>query len=132
MGKAGLGDRYLAKTGFDSQMADEPEDRTRQNNLFRPALGSSFFLPVLRPLVNDRGICWERNAVQVDDISVDNQLDISCVARFLFQGRLRKRERHRIDRRPGPVSCVAERAAWRCRKVAIDARRRELKLREFV
>ncbi len=32
----GLGDLYLSKTGFDSQMTDEPEDPNRPNNLFKP------------------------------------------------------------------------------------------------
>ena len=32
----GLGDLYLSKTGFDSQMTDKPEDPNRPNNLFKP------------------------------------------------------------------------------------------------
>ena len=33
----GLLDRYLARTGFDSQQTDEPSDAHRQNNLEQPA-----------------------------------------------------------------------------------------------
>jgi NAD(P)-dependent dehydrogenase (short-subunit alcohol dehydrogenase family) len=32
----GVGDRYLAKTGFDSQQTDEPEDPNRPHNLWSP------------------------------------------------------------------------------------------------
>jgi NAD(P)-dependent dehydrogenase (short-subunit alcohol dehydrogenase family) len=35
----GFGDWYLAKTGFDSQMAAEPEDPNRPNNLYEPLAG---------------------------------------------------------------------------------------------
>jgi len=35
----GLGDRYLARTGFDSQMTDEPADPNRPNNLWAPVPG---------------------------------------------------------------------------------------------
>jgi short-subunit dehydrogenase len=35
----GLLDRYLAKTGFDSQQTSEPEDRNRPNNLWEPVEG---------------------------------------------------------------------------------------------
>src|SRR5262249_53750834 len=35
----GLGDHYLAETGFDSQMTDEPEDRGRPDNLWAPVPG---------------------------------------------------------------------------------------------
>jgi len=34
-----LGDRYLAKTGYDSQQADEPDDPTRPDNLWAPVAG---------------------------------------------------------------------------------------------
>jgi NAD(P)-dependent dehydrogenase (short-subunit alcohol dehydrogenase family) len=33
---SGLLDRYLGRTGFDSQQADEPEDPGRRDNLFEP------------------------------------------------------------------------------------------------
>ena len=33
---SGLGDRYLARTGYDSQQTDEPEDPARPDNLFEP------------------------------------------------------------------------------------------------
>jgi short-subunit dehydrogenase len=33
---AGVIDRYLARTGFDSQQTDEPEDRARPDNLWKP------------------------------------------------------------------------------------------------
>jgi hypothetical protein len=33
----GLADRYLARTGFDSQQTDEPSDTHRPNNLEQPA-----------------------------------------------------------------------------------------------
>jgi short-subunit dehydrogenase len=33
---AGLGDRYLARTGFESQQTAEPEDPNRADNLWRP------------------------------------------------------------------------------------------------
>jgi short-subunit dehydrogenase len=33
---AGLGDRYLARTGFKSQQTDEPENGNRPDNLWRP------------------------------------------------------------------------------------------------
>ncbi len=35
----GLLDRYLARTGFDSQQTDEPKDAKQPDNLFRPAPG---------------------------------------------------------------------------------------------
>jgi len=34
-----LGDRYLAKTGYDSQQADEPDDPDRPDNLWEPVAG---------------------------------------------------------------------------------------------
>ncbi len=36
----GLGDHYLAKTGIDAQMTDEPEDPGRPANLWRPVRGA--------------------------------------------------------------------------------------------
>jgi NAD(P)-dependent dehydrogenase (short-subunit alcohol dehydrogenase family) len=36
---AGLGDRYLAHTGFDSQQTDQPADPDRPNNLWKPLPG---------------------------------------------------------------------------------------------
>ena len=36
---AGLGDRYLARTGYDSQMTEEPAASNRPNNLWRPLPG---------------------------------------------------------------------------------------------
>jgi short-subunit dehydrogenase len=35
----GFGDWYLAKTGYDSQMTDEPEDPDRRHNLWEPLPG---------------------------------------------------------------------------------------------
>lgn len=35
----GIGDRYLAKNGFDSQMTDQPVDPDRRSNLFQPVPG---------------------------------------------------------------------------------------------
>jgi NAD(P)-dependent dehydrogenase (short-subunit alcohol dehydrogenase family) len=35
----GLLDRYLAKTGYDAQQSDEPEDPHRQDNLYGPIAG---------------------------------------------------------------------------------------------
>jgi short-subunit dehydrogenase len=35
----GLGDSYLARTGYDSQMTDEPEDPDRPHNLWEPLPG---------------------------------------------------------------------------------------------
>jgi hypothetical protein len=35
----GLGDWYLGKTGYGSQMTDEPEDPGRPNNLYAPLPG---------------------------------------------------------------------------------------------
>ena len=35
----GLADRYLAKTGYDSQQTDEPADPDRPNNLWKPLAG---------------------------------------------------------------------------------------------
>lgn len=35
----GFGDYYLAKTGFDSQMTDQPEDPNRPNDLYSPLPG---------------------------------------------------------------------------------------------
>jgi hypothetical protein len=35
----GLGDHYLARTGYDSQMADGPEDPDRPNDLYEPVPG---------------------------------------------------------------------------------------------
>jgi hypothetical protein len=37
----GLGDRYLARTGVDSQMTDEPENPTRRHNLWEPVPGDA-------------------------------------------------------------------------------------------
>jgi NAD(P)-dependent dehydrogenase (short-subunit alcohol dehydrogenase family) len=36
---AGLGDRYLARTGYESQMTGEPTDRNRPDNLWHPLPG---------------------------------------------------------------------------------------------
>jgi hypothetical protein len=36
---AGLGDRYLARTGYDSQQTDEPADPNRPDNLWHPLPG---------------------------------------------------------------------------------------------
>jgi NAD(P)-dependent dehydrogenase (short-subunit alcohol dehydrogenase family) len=36
---AGLGDRYLARTGYDAQQTDEPADPERPNNLWHPLPG---------------------------------------------------------------------------------------------
>lgn len=38
----GLADRYLAKTGYQSQQTDEPDDGLRQDNLFEPVPGTDF------------------------------------------------------------------------------------------
>jgi short-subunit dehydrogenase len=35
----GLADRYLARTGFDAQQTDEPDDHARPDNLFAPVPG---------------------------------------------------------------------------------------------
>jgi hypothetical protein len=35
----GVGDWYLGKTGYQSQMTDEPEDPNRPNNLYEPLPG---------------------------------------------------------------------------------------------
>ena len=35
----GVGDRYLAKTGYDSQFTDRPIDPDRRDNLFEPVPG---------------------------------------------------------------------------------------------
>lgn len=35
----GVGDRYLARTGYDSQLTDEPADPDRPDNLDRPLVG---------------------------------------------------------------------------------------------
>lgn len=35
----GLGDRYLARTGYASQQTDEPVDENRPNNLYEPVAG---------------------------------------------------------------------------------------------
>jgi len=35
----GLGDRYLARTGYDSQQTEEPVEPDRRNNLFEPVAG---------------------------------------------------------------------------------------------
>jgi NAD(P)-dependent dehydrogenase (short-subunit alcohol dehydrogenase family) len=37
----GLGDEYLAKHGYDSQMTDEPEDPNRADNLWQPLPGDA-------------------------------------------------------------------------------------------
>jgi hypothetical protein len=39
----GIGDWYLAKTGYDSQQTDEPEDPGRPDNLWQPADGDRDF-----------------------------------------------------------------------------------------
>lgn len=38
----GLGDRYLARSGFESQQTDEPKDGLGQDNLFEPVPGTEF------------------------------------------------------------------------------------------
>lgn len=38
----GLGDRYLARTGFDGQQTDEPDDHLRPDNLFEPVQGARY------------------------------------------------------------------------------------------
>jgi hypothetical protein len=35
----GLGDRYLARTGYEGQMTQQPEDPERPNNLYEPVPG---------------------------------------------------------------------------------------------
>src|SRR5438876_5928288 len=35
-----------------------------------------FLLPVSEPLVDNRSICGQRNAVQINDIGINNQLDV--------------------------------------------------------
>jgi NAD(P)-dependent dehydrogenase (short-subunit alcohol dehydrogenase family) len=37
----GVGDHYLARTGVESQMTDEPEDPNRPNNLWEPLPGDA-------------------------------------------------------------------------------------------
>ena len=37
----GIGDHYLAKTGFDAQQTSEPEDPSRPNNLWAPVPGDA-------------------------------------------------------------------------------------------
>jgi NAD(P)-dependent dehydrogenase (short-subunit alcohol dehydrogenase family) len=37
----GIGDHYLARTGVESQMTDEPEDPNRPNNLWEPVPGDA-------------------------------------------------------------------------------------------
>jgi NAD(P)-dependent dehydrogenase (short-subunit alcohol dehydrogenase family) len=37
----GIGDWYMARTGFDSQMTDEPEDPNRPHNLWEPLPGDA-------------------------------------------------------------------------------------------
>src|SRR5438552_2651568 len=38
--------------------------------------GALFLLPVPEPLVDNRSICWQRNAVQINDIGINNQLNV--------------------------------------------------------
>jgi NAD(P)-dependent dehydrogenase (short-subunit alcohol dehydrogenase family) len=42
---SGLGDRYLAATGYDAQQTDEPEDPRRAHNLWEPVDGDRDFGP---------------------------------------------------------------------------------------
>ena len=45
----GLADRYLGKTGYDSQQYDGPDDPNRPNNLWQPVPGDQFELRVPLP-----------------------------------------------------------------------------------
>ena len=53
----GLLDRYLGKTGFDSQQTSEPEDPNRPNNLWEPLKGDHGAHGVFGPQAN--GTSWE-------------------------------------------------------------------------
>src|SRR5438105_15839866 len=48
-----------------------------------------FLLRALEPLVDNRGICRQRNAVQINDSAVNNQLNVSfiCWVFCLIRGR---------------------------------------------
>src|SRR6476620_1914495 len=45
----------------------------------RHGLGAASFLLVLEPLVENQGICRQRHAVQINDFSIDSQLDLGGV-----------------------------------------------------
>ena len=77
-----------------------------------------FLLPVLEPLVDDRGIDRQGNAVQINDLPIDNQLNVGCVHPAVYcvgyardwgfrSGRIRcltQRMRHALrvlEKRPG-------------------------------
>ena len=57
----GLGDRYLAKNGFDAQMIDEPEDPNRRDNLWSPLPGDAGAHGVFDDRATPRSAEWELN-----------------------------------------------------------------------
>jgi NAD(P)-dependent dehydrogenase (short-subunit alcohol dehydrogenase family) len=54
----GLGDRYLARTGFDSQQTDEPVPADRPDNLYEPVPGPGATHGDFDARATDRSIQW--------------------------------------------------------------------------
>ena len=54
----GLGDWYMARTGFESQMTDETEDPDRPHNLFRPLPGDAGAHGRFDAQARDRSLQW--------------------------------------------------------------------------
>ena len=54
----GLGDRYLAKTGIDSQQTDEPADPNALNNLYEPVPGDHGAHGAFDHLAHDFSLQW--------------------------------------------------------------------------
>jgi NAD(P)-dependent dehydrogenase (short-subunit alcohol dehydrogenase family) len=54
----GLGDRYLARTGFDSQQTDEPVEQDRPDNLYEPVPGPGATHGDFDDRAKDRSFQW--------------------------------------------------------------------------
>jgi short-subunit dehydrogenase len=54
----GLGDWYMARTGFESQMTDEPEDARRPHNLWQPLPGDAGAHGRFSAQARDRSLQW--------------------------------------------------------------------------
>jgi NAD(P)-dependent dehydrogenase (short-subunit alcohol dehydrogenase family) len=70
----GIGDWYMARTGFDSQMTDEPEDPNRAHNLWEPLPGDAGAHGRFGEQARDESLQWwltqNRDAVWVTAAAV--------------------------------------------------------------
>jgi NAD(P)-dependent dehydrogenase (short-subunit alcohol dehydrogenase family) len=57
----GLGDRYLARTGYDSQQTDVPADPNRPHNLYEPLPGDHGAHGRFDSRANERSVQWWAN-----------------------------------------------------------------------